>query len=155
MSRLRLLKALWWDDEEAVISLFAAAPSAEPFDLTFDIDGCSPDRIATYHLEDVEHVLTGLKVVEYDLSFSALPAELGPYLEACLEQVCARGARVAWLGFEGSFHYDHLLMDSVARMLYGVAAQGQPTVLMLDDDLRAGSAWPRILDSYRSKLLNG
>ncbi len=148
----RFLKALCWDDDETVISLFAAAPSAEPFDLAFDIDGCSPDRIATYHLEDDERVLTDLQVIEYDLSFSALPAPLAPYLEACLEQVCVRGARVAWLGFEGSFDYDRLLTDSVARMLYGVAAQGQPTVLMLDDDLRAGSAWPRILDSYRSKL---
>ncbi|MFE2410516.1 hypothetical protein ACFXDE_19455 [Kitasatospora sp. NPDC059408] len=148
----RLLKALSWDDDEAVISLFAAAPSAEPFDLTFDVDGCSPDQISTYHLEDDEHVLTGLQVVEYDLSFSALPTPLGPYLEACLEQVCAQGARVAWLGFEGSFHYDHLLTGSVARMLYGVAAQGLPTVLVLDDDLRVGPAWPKILDSYRSKL---
>ncbi|MEU2156534.1 hypothetical protein ABZ532_16195 [Streptomyces sp. NPDC019396] len=151
----RLLKALCWDDDETVISLFAAAPSAEPIDLTFDIDGCSPDRITTYHLEDVEFILNGLQVVEYDLSFVTLPAALGPYLESCLEQVCERGARVAWLGFEGSFDYDNLLTDSVARMLYGVAAQSQPTVLMLDDDLRDGSEWPKILHSYRSKLLNG
>ncbi|MFJ8476365.1 hypothetical protein [Kitasatospora sp. NPDC094011] len=60
-------------------------------DLTFDIDGCSPDRIARYHLEGDEGVLSGLQVVEYDLSFGALPTRLGPYLEACLEQVCERG----------------------------------------------------------------
>ncbi|MER7848156.1 hypothetical protein ABTZ03_29910 [Kitasatospora sp. NPDC096077] len=148
----RLLKALRWDDDEVVISLFAAAPFAEPADLTFDIDGCSPDRIARYHLEGDEGVLSGLQVVEYDLSFGALPTRLGPYLEACLEQVCERGARVAWLGFEGSFHYDHLLTGSVARMLYGVAAQGRPAVVVLDDDERTGSAWPKTLDSYRSEL---
>ncbi|MCX5195673.1 hypothetical protein OOK31_17470 [Streptomyces sp. NBC_00249] len=149
----RLTEALWWNTGEAVISLFAAAPSAEPSDLAFDISGCTPDRIDTYHLEDVEEVLTGLQVVEYDLAFDVLPAELGPYLEQCLQQVCARGARVAWLGFEGSFHFDHLLTEDTAQMLYGVAASGEPTVLALDDALRTGPEWPKILAVYRSKLL--
>ncbi|MEV6951170.1 hypothetical protein [Streptomyces sp. NPDC051183] len=149
------VEALRWGGSEAVVSLFAAAPSAEPFDLTFDIGGSAPDRIETYHLEDVDNTLTGLQMVEYDLAFRELPAELGPYLEACLEQVRARGARVAWLGFEGSFHYDHLLTDTVARTLYGVAAQGEPTVLALDDEFREGPGWPKLLAAYRDKLLNG
>lgn len=151
----RFLEAVQWNDEEALISLFVAAPTAEPFDLAFHINGSVPDRIETYHLEDDENVLSGLQVVEYDLYFAALPTELGPYLEACLEQVCAQGARVAWLGFEGSFHYDHLLNGTIARYLYGVAAQGEPTALALDDDLRTGPGWPKVLAPYRDKLLNG
>ncbi|MFF7458668.1 hypothetical protein [Kitasatospora sp. NPDC008115] len=147
-----LLDALCWDGDESVVSLFAAAACAEPFDLAFEVGGCRPDQVSVYCLEDGERVLAGLRVVEYDLAFGVLPVPLGPYLEGCLDQVCAQGARVAWLGFEGSFSFDHLLTDSVARMLYGVAARGRPTVLMLDDDLRGGSAWPGILGSYRSEL---
>ncbi|GAA4985222.1 hypothetical protein GCM10023334_115970 [Nonomuraea thailandensis] len=48
---------------------------------------------------------------------------------------------VAWLGFEGSFHFDHLLTADGAHQIYGVCSGGGPPELALEDEERRGERW--------------
>ncbi len=55
----------------------------------------------------------------------------------CLRRACGAGV-VAWLGFEGSFHFSKLLTPDIANLVYGVCASGSPVELALEAEERAG-----------------
>jgi hypothetical protein len=82
-------------------------------------------RLRTYVLDDEDRVLGGRTVVEYDVHLSSLPLNLGGCLSMLLAWAHSSGAVVAWFGFEGSFHFDHLLTGDIANQVYAlVDAEG-------------------------------
>ena len=78
--------------------------------------------------------LNGLETYEYDLQFRDQPEDLPQVLTQVLNATSRTGCRVAWLAFEGSFHFDELLTDKVADQIYGVYAAGAkaPTLKLGD-----------------------
>jgi hypothetical protein len=95
-------------------------------------------------------IRAGIRVVdEYDFDFQASPVNLTPQLESCLHTACRNPGSVAWLAFEASFHFDHLLADDVANQVYGLCAYGDVPLVVVDEgaELKAQSG-QRMVD-YR------
>jgi len=103
-------------------------------------------------LEDEDRVLGGLRTYEYALDFKELPGELRSYLEECLRQACDGGAKLAWLGFEGSFSFDYLLADQVADQIYGVCTANGELLVALDDATLTSDSWKVELSRFRASL---
>src|ERR1700760_2035849 len=99
-----LREALQWSGKP-VVSLFVVAPAGAPAVDTAGIENLCAVR--EYPLEDADGVFKGLHTREYDLTLDALPEPLKPLLEEVLRRGCRSGARVAWLGLEGSFDFEH------------------------------------------------
>ncbi|MFD8994021.1 hypothetical protein [Streptomyces abikoensis] len=146
-----VLESLWWDGSSAMVSLFLVTEVDAAPNLDFRIGQNVPKRVRLYMLQDDEGVLEGLNVFEYDLVFENLPPDTHAYLEELLRRACI-DSRLAWLGLEGSFHFDFLLADSVADQIYGVCSCDEEPVVMLDDRELAGVAWRRTLGRYREFL---
>lgn len=134
-----------------MVSLFLATEASTPPDLDCRIDQSAPNDVRTYALEDEGGVLEGVNVFEWDLAFESLPVDAFSYLEELLRRSCLKG-RVAWLGFEGSFHFDFLLADEVAHQIYGVCSFGEDPVVILDDQELNSAAWRETLGRYRLAL---
>jgi hypothetical protein len=104
-------------------------------------------------LEDDRDALTALSLVyEYNFEFEVLPKDLKKPLEACLRTACEHPGSVAWLAFEGSFHFDHILTESVADQIYGVCATGDSPLVVLDDEPAARAALRDRMRAYRMRL---
>lgn len=135
-----------------MVSIFAITePSTQP-EIGFSTDDSIPKKVRVFHLEDEDGTLGGLRVIEYDLTFSEIPPHTTDYLKEVLRRVCSQGAYLAWLGLEGSFHYDHLLADDISYQIYGVCSnREEPTVLLDEEDLLSLS-WKRTLSRYRRMI---
>jgi hypothetical protein len=109
-----------WSGSGAVLSLFAVVPPAVDVVLTMSAAGHVPNEVRRYDMEPVDPA-AGFRVLEYDAHFDAVPDRLPQYIAGCLDEALRGGASVAWFGFEGSFHFDHLLTSDVTAQIYGVA----------------------------------
>lgn len=139
-----------WSGSGAVLSLFMVVPPTVELELTMSAAGYVPNEVRRYEMESAGS--TGeLRIFEYDAHFDVVPAHLSAYLAACLDEALGCGAVVAWFGFEGSFHFDHLLTPSIAEQIYGVAdASGIALVteaVQLTDD-----GWRRRVATAREGL---
>ena len=56
-------------------------------------------------------MLGGLRTYEYDITLDTIPVGFREGLQVLLARACASGARLAWLGLEGSFDFQHLLSE--------------------------------------------
>jgi hypothetical protein len=148
----RVVDAIHWDGITPVISLFVVPSAAELPDLAEVWTGDTPRRTRMYRLEDDREAATIRVVYEYDFEFETLPVQLEQDLERCLRVACSADSSVAWLAFEGSFHFDHLLDESTAHQIYGVCAAGDPPVVSLDDDEGSRLALRERLREYRIRL---
>ncbi|MEU1311348.1 hypothetical protein ABZ419_21000 [Streptomyces cinnamoneus] len=146
-----VLESLRWDGSTAMVSLFLVTEASTPPDLDCNIDQFTPDDVRVYALEDEGGILEGFNVFEWDLVFERLPADAFSYLEELLRRSCAK-ARLAWLGFEGSFHFDFLLAGSVANQIYGVCSIGEAPVVKLDEHELNSAAWRETLSRHRMAL---
>jgi hypothetical protein len=146
-----VLDALFWNGSEAMISLFLLTDQDSPPELNFTTDSCSPDSVRSFTVEDEAHVIGELNMYSYDLVFEVLPPDALGYLEEVLRRTSEEG-RVAWLGFEGHFHFDHLLTDDMARHVYGVCGHGGTPHVVLDQREMAGPDWVETIRRHRRML---
>jgi hypothetical protein len=147
-----IVDALGWSGSGYTVNVFVVTDSPTPPLPRFETGTMHPSSVRSYYLEDEERVLGGLRTYEYDLDFKELPGELRSYLEECLRQACDGGAKLAWLGFEGSFSFDYLLADQVADQIYGVCATGSEPTVVLDDATLVSASWKTELSRFREGL---
>ncbi|MGW5560015.1 hypothetical protein ACWER9_22675 [Micromonospora sp. NPDC003944] len=132
---------------QPVVSVFVpGVPARVP---EFAGDGVVPLAVQTYSLERDDPYAC---VTEYDLVFDELPPDLHRYLAHCLRVACAVGETVVWLGFEGSFHFDHLLSEAAAPQVYGVCAPGGEPVVAPDLRTLRTPQWRLVVTSHGSRL---
>jgi len=145
----RVPNALGWSGSGFTVSVFVATASLTALPLHFKTAAVRPSSIRAYFLEDEQRVLGELRTYEYDLHFAELPRELPSYLEECLRRACTGGAKLAWLAFEGSFSFDHLLTEDVADQIYGVCITDCEPRVVLDDATLDRAAWRSELAELR------
>ncbi len=147
-----IVDALGWSGSGYTVNVFVVTDSPTPPLLRFENGTVRPTSVRSYYLEDEERVLGGLRTYEYALDFKELPGELPSYLEECLRQACDGGAKLAWLGFEGSFSFDYLLADQVADQIYGVCTASGELLVALDDATLTSDSWKAELSRLRADL---
>jgi len=114
-------EAITWSGTAATVCAFAAfrgGPTLEPAALARSV-GAS--EVRTYYMEDEDHVLGDLDVWEVDVDYASVPVDLEGHLASVLRRLVEAGGLVAWLGFEGSFDFEHVLAEDVSNQVYGVA----------------------------------
>ncbi|WP_320064400.1 hypothetical protein [Micromonospora sp. RTGN7] len=148
----RVLDAIHWDGTTPVVSLFLISTNQEALDLAVAWGNDAPRRIRTYRLEDDRPDAHLQLVHEYDFEFELLPADLKQHLESCLRMACEQGNSVAWLAFEGSFHFDHILTEDVTDQIYGACATGDTPLVVLDYEPTARRALAERIRDYRLRL---
>jgi hypothetical protein len=119
-----VVDALGWDHASFMMSVYCVPLPRGMSDPDFDVPPTPPTSVKRYELIDDEPGASIPLVVEYDLVFAVLPDPLAPYLQECLRRVRDAGAQVAWLAFEGAFHFEHLLTRDIAHQVYGVCVTG-------------------------------
>ncbi|MFE2872137.1 hypothetical protein [Embleya sp. NPDC059259] len=147
-----LEQALRWDGVDAMVSLFAVHPRTAPAVAGPLVPDPAPVAVGVHVLHDADAVLPGLVVVECDLTYERLPADLAALLTGILEQACADGAVLAWLGFEGSFHFEHLLTADIADQIYGVCSNDLGPRLAPTRAVRRDEHWRTTISTYREIL---
>ncbi|MGC4876489.1 hypothetical protein ACLQ26_09550 [Micromonospora sp. DT43] len=136
---------------QPVVSVFVpGTPAVSP---NFVFGGTAPAEVQRYSLEREEpDSFPYACVTEYDLIFDELPTDLDGYLRACLSAAALAGGSVVWLGFEGSFHFDNILTETVAPQVYGVGAPGVEPVVAPDLATLKTLEWRSVVTSFRSRL---
>lgn len=149
MSRVR--EALHWDGFNPRVSLFLVSGGDTEIDFSQAWED-RPRQVELYRL--VEDSDPGrIRVVhEYDFDFDTLPVDLTPQLQACLSTACRAAGSVAWLAFEGSFHFDHLLTDDIADQVYGLCAHGDAPLVVVEDEPESKALLKKRLAGYRERL---
>jgi hypothetical protein len=149
MSRVR--EALHWDGFNARVSLFLVTRSDTEIDFSQAWEDC-PQRVELHRLVDDSDPGRIRIVYEYDFDFDTLPVNLTPQLEACMGTACRNPGSVAWLAFEGSFHFDHLLTNDVADQVYGLCAHGDVPLVVVEDEPESKALLEERLIGYRGRL---
>lgn len=144
-----LVEALTWSVTAAELCLFTVSNAAKPLEPSGG--GTPPTEIRHYDLDAPDGAMDGLHVEEFDLVYPTVPDDLETVVESWLSGAVAAGAVVAWFGFEGSFHFDHLLTPDTARQIYG-AADREEVHLALDDVRRQAADWAAKLTGLRAQI---
>jgi hypothetical protein len=149
-----LKEAITWSGP-AVVILFTIGRVESPLrEGEFDMWGTGPDEVGLYEMssEPRERQAT---VREYDLTFEEDRLD-GPdfpaYLRECLRKASAHAEGIAWLTFEGAFHFDHLFTDDIADQIYGYCVAGDDPVVAWDRELMKSDGWKREIREVRSVL---
>ncbi len=108
-------------------------------------------EVRTYYMEDEDHVLGDLVVWEVDLDYATLPVDLEERLTSALRRLVEAGALVAWLGFEGSFDFEHILTEDVSNQVYGVTVDDWLRI-NLGDERWTDLTWTSTVLRARSAL---
>lgn len=145
-------EAIQWSGTAAVVSMFVISGAAELPDVGMAHAGSVPTKVRRYRLEDDREPATVYPVHEFDAWLAEPPKALAEYLESCLMEALWSGGMVAWLGFEGTFHFEHLLTDEIAAHVYGVADVTGVSVALFGAD-RGSIGWRERVRACRSTLL--
>lgn len=151
----RVLDAIAWDGVTPVVSLFLITAAQDAPDLASAWENDSVKLIKNYRLEDDRNTSNLPVVLEIDFELEAIPVGIKQDLESCLQLACDAPGSVAWLAFEGSFHFDHILTDTVADQIYGICATGDSPLVVLDDGPAGQAALRERMHAYRSRLRLG
>ncbi|MCP4964922.1 MAG: hypothetical protein GY926_06765 [bacterium] len=146
----KLEEMIAWSGSGATLSLFAVVAPAVELTPSMSAAGFIPKEVRQYELEPLTG-RAGHLVVEHDALFDIVPSRLVEYLAGCLDQAVAGGAMVAWFGFEGSFHFDHLLTPDVADQVYGVA-DGSGVAVVSEADQLSDEGWRSRVATARNFL---
>jgi hypothetical protein len=149
MSRVR--EALHWDGFSPRVSLFLVSRSDTEIDFLQAWQD-RPRQVELYRLVDDSDPGRIRVVHEYDFDFDTLPVNLTSQLEACMSTACRNPGSVAWLAFEGSFNFDHLLTDDVADQVYGLCAHGDVPLVVVEDEPESKALLKERLVDYRDRL---
>ncbi|MEV7526286.1 hypothetical protein [Streptomyces sp. NPDC091371] len=118
----------------------------------FHLAGLVPDDMLPFVLMEQPEAIAPFGMISYDLDFDDTSLDLRAYTRATLGRLCEDGRAVAWAGFEGSLHYDHLLTDEVAAGIYGFCASGTEPVIEWDLAALRSDRWRRRLAEARAAL---
>jgi hypothetical protein len=133
------------------ISLFVVIVGEKPaLRMSFAYD--RPEEVRVYALEDELGLLPNASVIEYDAYFNQPPRALREYMIECLREAMSAGAVVAWFGFEGSFHFEHVLDPELASSFPGVADCAGIAVATEEAEIRS-DAWRTRIAEARARLL--
>jgi hypothetical protein len=143
--------AIQWTGTSAIVSLFVVSRSAATPRVTMAHRTTTPSHLRSYQLIDEEVTLADQYIHEFDAEFDDVPTNLESYLHDCIAEALQAGGRVAWLGFEGSFDFHHLLTDDIATEIYGVGDVDGVAVVLSDDQIRSRD-WLDRVRSARSRL---
>jgi hypothetical protein len=108
-----------------------------------------PSLIDRYQLFDEDECLPNRFLFETDATFETVPDDCDDHIRTALEHAIELGAEVAWFGFEGSFHFEHILTDDIANQIYGVADQTGISVAVADNK-RQSEDWKQRIQLARS-----
>ncbi|MEV3973488.1 hypothetical protein AB0K68_36045 [Streptomyces sp. NPDC050698] len=137
----------------AMVTVFVVGAGNEPLPpKTFHLAGLVTDEVRPYMLQEQPAALASLGLMSYDLTFHDTSLALSTYTCEVLRRLCADGRAVAWAGFEGSFHYDHLLTEDVASSVYGYCVSGSEPVVAWDFATLRSAAWRRGMAEARAIL---
>lgn len=147
-------EAVCWSGP-AIINLFTLGRIEECLhEETFDISGVRPEELEIFRLH-TELGARELIVWEYDLTFRDISEDLIPYLLLCLERASADADGVAWLAFEGSFHFDHLFTADIAEQIYGYCTPGGEPVVVWDSEILKSGRWKRRIGDVKFAMDRG
>ncbi|MFB9578256.1 hypothetical protein [Streptomyces yanii] len=137
----------------AVVTLFVIGAGNEPLPPeTFRLAGLAPDEVRPFTLQEQPAAIASLGLMSYDLIFHDTSLALATYTCEALRRLCADSRAVAWAGFEGSFHYDHLLTEDIASSVYGYCASGAEPVVAGDFATLCSAAWRQRIAETRATL---
>lgn len=126
----------------ATVTVFVVGAGNEPLPpATFRLAGLAPDEVRPFMPREQPAAIASLGLMSYDLTFHDTSLTLSTYTGEALGRLCADGRAVAWAGFEGSFHYDHLLTEDIASSVYGYCASGAEPVVARDFATLRSAAW--------------
>ncbi|MCX5398957.1 hypothetical protein [Streptomyces sp. NBC_00102] len=136
----------------AVILLFtlgASDSTLQPGD--FEVAGMKPDNVKVFRLDPDPDGRRGV-VQAYDLTFADSDHDFVPYLQECLRRAAAEVEGIAWLAFEGSFHYDRLFTQSVTDQVYGYCVEDGVPVAVWDGAVLKSGRWKCELAGVRAAM---
>ncbi|MEU0008003.1 hypothetical protein ABZ079_27985 [Streptomyces sp. NPDC006314] len=137
----------------ATVTMFVIGAGNEPLPPeTFHLAGPVPDEVRPFMPQEQPAEIAALGLVSYDLIFHDTSLALSTYTCEALRRLCADGRAVAWAGFEGSFHYDHLLTEDIASSVYGYCASGAEPVVAWDFTTLHSAAWRQGIARTRATL---
>jgi hypothetical protein len=142
--------ALTWSGSGLTLSMFLVHQSPVT-ECAMSHGSNRPKRVRRYELEDLDGVLRGRRVLEWDADFERMPARLDEYLTACLQEAREAGAEIAWFGFEGSFDFKFLLAGDIASQIYAVA--DDEGVSIATDAILRSDAWKSRVLRARQRTL--
>ncbi|MFJ6050364.1 hypothetical protein [Streptomyces sp. NPDC092307] len=138
----------------AMVAVFVIGAGNDPLpSQAFNVAGLVPDQVYPFVLEEQPPEIAALGLISYDLTFHTPSLDLHTYTREVLRRLCADGRAVAWAGYEGSFHYDHLLTEDIAHMLYGHCVSGAQPVTSWDRATLRSAAWKECLAEARTALV--
>lgn len=147
----RLEQAISWSGTTAELLIFASYPDANVRPLAPSTLALDAVTIDAYPLDDEAGCIGGSTLRTYDLVFPRVPENLEEIVISWLDAVSNAGAEFAWFAFDGSFGFDSIFTEDVARQVFAVVVAGQ-IELALDDDYRQGPAWSARLTQHRHSL---
>lgn len=125
----------------AVISLFTLGASDYALRVEeFEMIGMKPNDVEMFRLGPDPEGQRGI-VHEFDLTFDDSDHDFVPYLRECLKKASTEADGIAWLAFEGSFHYDHLFTRDAAEKIYGYCIPYGTPVAIWDGAILKSDQW--------------
>jgi hypothetical protein len=111
-----------------------------------------PSRVEHRELQSSDELMAGWHAYELELHFNYPPIELLRVATTLLLSAIEIGSTAAWLGYEGSFSFDHILTPDVARRIYGVGNSNGALHMSLDASVLNGPLWAALFDATRQHL---
>ncbi|MFF0190291.1 hypothetical protein [Streptomyces sp. NPDC005244] len=142
-------EAIRWSGPPVIVLFTLGRSDSFLQDNEFEVSGMKPDDVYAFRLGPDPEGQRGI-VQSYDLTFSDADHGFLPYLRECLRKASTEAEGIAWLGFEGSFHYDDLFTDEVADKIYGYCIPGGVPVAIWDDEILKSDRWKHEIAEVRS-----
>ncbi|GAA2639889.1 hypothetical protein [Streptomyces vastus] len=149
-----LKEAITWSGPAVVILFTIGRAESRLEEGEFDISGTRPDEVGLYEMSS-EPGETPTAAWEYDLTFEEGrldDPDFPAYLRECLRIASARAEGIAWLTFEGAFHFDHLFTDDIADQIYGYCVAGEEPVVTWDREIMKSDRWKGGVRGVRAVL---
>jgi hypothetical protein len=149
-----LKDAITWSGPAVVILFTIGRVESRLEEGEFDLSGTRPDEVGLYEMSS-EPRERQAAVREYDLTFEDArldDPEFPAYLRDCLRKASVHAGGIAWLTFEGAFHFDHLFTDDIADQIYGYCVAGEEPVVAWEREIMKSDRWKREIREVRSVL---
>ncbi|WP_329064067.1 hypothetical protein [Streptomyces sp. NBC_01429] len=146
-----LKEAICWSGPAVVILFTLGRAESSLLESEFETPGMRPDEVERFPVSAEEGGRQAV-VREYDLTFQDADQDFAPYLRTCLRKASAHAEGIAWLAFEGAFHFDHLFTEDVADQIYGYRVPGGDPVVAWDSAILKSDGWKQEIGEVRSVL---
>jgi hypothetical protein len=149
-----LKEALTWSGPAVVVLFTLGRAESALAEGAFDLVGTRPDEVGHFPVS-TESWDRPAVVQAYDLTFEegrVDDPELPGYLRECLRKASEHAEGIAWLTFEGAFHFDYLFADDIADQVYGYGVAGSEPVVVWDREIMKSDRWKREIREVRSVL---